>query len=46
MSDPRVAVVTGAALGIGRQVAEALAAEGTRVPLLDRRPVVGAARTG
>ena len=27
-SDPRVAVVTGAALGIGRQVAEALAAEG------------------
>ncbi len=41
MTDARVAVVTGAAQGIGRRVAETLAAEGYVLALLDRRPVTG-----
>lgn len=36
-----MAVVTGAAQGIGRRVAETLAAEGYVLALLDRRPVTG-----
>ncbi len=36
-----MAVVTGAAQGIGRRVAETLAAEGYLLALLDRRPVTG-----
>ncbi len=36
-----VAVVTGAAQGIGRSTAEALGAEGYRLVLLDRQPVDG-----
>src|SRR5215475_3625343 len=36
-----VAVVTGAAQGIGRSTAEALAAAGYRLVLLDRQPVDG-----
>ena len=45
MSDARVAVVTGAAQGIGRRIAETLAAEGYQLALLDRRPVMGGADT-
>jgi len=41
VTDARVAVVTGAAQGIGRRVAETLAAEGYVLALLDRRPVTG-----
>ncbi|MGH8824205.1 MAG: SDR family NAD(P)-dependent oxidoreductase [Jiangellaceae bacterium] len=41
MSDARVAVVTGAAQGIGRRVTETLSAEGYALALLDRRPLVG-----
>jgi NAD(P)-dependent dehydrogenase (short-subunit alcohol dehydrogenase family) len=39
VSEQRVAVVTGAAQGIGRRVAEVLAAEGYALALLDRQPV-------
>jgi NAD(P)-dependent dehydrogenase (short-subunit alcohol dehydrogenase family) len=45
VSDARVAVVTGAAQGIGRRVAETLAAEGYQLALLDRHPVRGGADT-
>jgi NAD(P)-dependent dehydrogenase (short-subunit alcohol dehydrogenase family) len=38
---PRVAVVTGAAQGIGRHTAEVLAGEGYAVAVLDRQPVEG-----
>ncbi|MEJ3746001.1 SDR family oxidoreductase [Actinomycetes bacterium KLBMP 9797] len=41
MSEQRVAVVTGAAQGIGRRVAEVLAAEGYALAVLDRQPVPG-----
>src|SRR5215216_1571620 len=37
----RVAVVTGAAQGIGRRIAEVLAAEGYALALFDRQPVTG-----
>ncbi len=40
----KVAVVTGAAQGIGREVALRLAAEGARVALADRSPLVQEAR--
>ncbi|MCW6011058.1 SDR family oxidoreductase [Micromonospora sp. CPCC 205371] len=39
MTDQKVAVVTGAAQGIGRRVAQVLAAEGYALALLDRQPV-------
>jgi NAD(P)-dependent dehydrogenase (short-subunit alcohol dehydrogenase family) len=39
----RVAVVTGAAQGIGRAIAEAFATEGSRVALLDREVELGTA---
>jgi NAD(P)-dependent dehydrogenase (short-subunit alcohol dehydrogenase family) len=39
MTNPRVAVITGAAQGIGRRIAEVLAAEGYAVAVLDRQPV-------
>ncbi|MEH1124353.1 SDR family NAD(P)-dependent oxidoreductase [Micromonospora sp. CPCC 206061] len=39
MTDQRVAVVTGAAQGIGQRVAQVLAAEGYALALLDRQPV-------
>jgi NAD(P)-dependent dehydrogenase (short-subunit alcohol dehydrogenase family) len=38
MSDERVAVITGAAQGIGRRIAEVLAEEGYRLAVIDRRP--------
>src|SRR5688500_3482370 len=41
MMDERVAVVTGAAQGIGRRIAEVLAAEGYLLAMLDRQPVEG-----
>jgi 2-deoxy-D-gluconate 3-dehydrogenase len=41
MTDGRVAVVTGAAQGIGRRIAEVLAGEGYALALLDRQPVAG-----
>jgi len=41
--DGRVAVVTGAGQGIGREIALALAAAGARVVILDRNPDTGAA---
>jgi NAD(P)-dependent dehydrogenase (short-subunit alcohol dehydrogenase family) len=41
VTEQRVAVVTGAAQGIGRRVAEVLAAEGYALALLDRQPVPG-----
>ncbi len=37
----RVAVITGAAQGIGRRTAQVLAAEGYALALLDREPVAG-----
>jgi NAD(P)-dependent dehydrogenase (short-subunit alcohol dehydrogenase family) len=37
----RVAAITGAAQGIGRRIAEVLAAEGYALALLDRQPVTG-----
>jgi NAD(P)-dependent dehydrogenase (short-subunit alcohol dehydrogenase family) len=40
-SDQRVAVITGAAHGIGRRTAELLAGEGYALALLDRAPVAG-----
>ena len=40
-SEERVAVITGAAQGIGRRVAEVLAAEGFALALFDRQPVHG-----
>ena len=40
----KVAVVTGAAQGIGREVALRLAREGARVVLVDRSALVGEAR--
>jgi NAD(P)-dependent dehydrogenase (short-subunit alcohol dehydrogenase family) len=39
VTDQRVAVVTGAAQGIGRRVARVLAAEGYALAVLDRQPV-------
>jgi NAD(P)-dependent dehydrogenase (short-subunit alcohol dehydrogenase family) len=39
VTDQKVAVVTGAAQGIGRRVAQVLAAEGYALALLDRQPV-------
>ncbi|GAA3282352.1 MULTISPECIES: SDR family NAD(P)-dependent oxidoreductase [Dactylosporangium] len=39
MGDERVAVVTGAAHGIGRRTAELLAEEGYRLAVIDREPV-------
>ena len=39
MTEPRVAVVTGAAQGIGRRTAEVLAEEGYRLAVIDTRPV-------
>ena len=36
--DGKVAIVTGAARGVGRGIAIALAAEGARVAIPDRRP--------
>jgi NAD(P)-dependent dehydrogenase (short-subunit alcohol dehydrogenase family) len=41
MGDERVAVITGAAQGIGRRTAEALAGEGYRLAVMDRQPVTG-----
>jgi NAD(P)-dependent dehydrogenase (short-subunit alcohol dehydrogenase family) len=41
MTDQRVAVVTGAAQGIGRRTAEVLAAEGYALAMFDRQPVEG-----
>jgi NAD(P)-dependent dehydrogenase (short-subunit alcohol dehydrogenase family) len=41
VTQSRVAVVTGAAQGIGRRVAEVLAADGFVLALLDRAPVTG-----
>ncbi|GAA1776411.1 SDR family oxidoreductase [Luedemannella helvata] len=41
MPHDRVAVVTGAAQGIGRRIAEILAVEGYAVATLDRQPVTG-----
>ncbi|MFB9179212.1 SDR family NAD(P)-dependent oxidoreductase [Dactylosporangium sucinum] len=41
MTEERVAVVTGAAQGIGRRTAEVLAEEGYALALLDRQPVLG-----
>jgi NAD(P)-dependent dehydrogenase (short-subunit alcohol dehydrogenase family) len=41
MGEERVAVVTGAAQGIGRRTAEVLAEEGYRLAVIDRRPVEG-----
>jgi NAD(P)-dependent dehydrogenase (short-subunit alcohol dehydrogenase family) len=38
---PRVAVVTGAAQGIGRRIAEVLASDGYALALIDRQPVDG-----
>ena len=40
----KVAVVTGAAQGLGREVALRLAREGARVVLVDRSELVGEAR--
>jgi NAD(P)-dependent dehydrogenase (short-subunit alcohol dehydrogenase family) len=39
MTDERVAVITGAAQGIGRRTAEVLAGEGYRLAVIDRQPV-------
>ena len=39
MTDQRVAVVTGAAQGIGRRTAELLAEEGYRLAVIDRQPL-------
>ncbi|MFF5226829.1 SDR family NAD(P)-dependent oxidoreductase [Dactylosporangium sp. NPDC000521] len=39
MTETRVAVVTGAALGIGRKTAELLAEEGYQLAVIDTRPV-------
>lgn len=39
--DPRVAVVTGAATGVGRGIAEVLAREGARVVIVDRDAEAG-----
>jgi len=39
----RVAVVTGVGSGIGREIAQALAAEGARIAVLDRSPEAGKA---
>jgi NAD(P)-dependent dehydrogenase (short-subunit alcohol dehydrogenase family) len=41
MQSQSIAVVTGAAQGIGRRVAEMLAEQGFALALLDRRPVAG-----
>jgi NAD(P)-dependent dehydrogenase (short-subunit alcohol dehydrogenase family) len=38
---PPVAVITGAAQGIGQRIAEVLAAEGYRLALIDRQPCAG-----
>src|SRR6185295_4843387 len=41
MTQEKVAVITGAAQGIGRRVAEVLAADGFALALFDRQPVRG-----
>ena len=41
MTDERVAVITGAAQGIGRRTAEVLAAEGYQLAMMDRQEVQG-----
>ncbi|WP_238009739.1 SDR family oxidoreductase [Dactylosporangium sp. AC04546] len=41
MTEERVAIVTGAAQGIGRRTAEVLAEEGYALALFDRQPVLG-----
>jgi NAD(P)-dependent dehydrogenase (short-subunit alcohol dehydrogenase family) len=41
MTDERVAVITGAAQGIGRRIAGVLAEEGYRLAVIDRQPVEG-----
>ncbi|WP_426510813.1 SDR family NAD(P)-dependent oxidoreductase [Dactylosporangium sp. McL0621] len=41
MGDQRVAVITGAAQGIGRRTAEVLAGEGYLLAVIDRQPVAG-----